>query len=523
MARCYHRYGGDCSSGGANIVAQPGFWGVALPPAVVFKKCPLGYCCTTAPCASFDGCADGSHRHGTLCGACKPGYSAALGSSVCVANSSCRGAGLAFTVVGVCICSFLYALYCLVSSDSFASEVDVTIYWLQMASILLGTSGTLTLVESTVLRMTAHFVSSVTQLKLDSTSDRGGLCLYGGESSVEIAALELFFPVLIAIAIVAIHAAMAKCTRFPACTTQPDDDAYNLRPSLLLHGETEDATTPLPLGRTRRLEPALLKLAFFGLSLFVSSATSLLACVVVEGEEETHRLFIQAELVCYTSSAAYFQIPIFITVVLLSVVLALTACCDLFPVQHTTCRYCAHSVWAHQLRSITSEPFGKGTANWGSVMALHRIALAALSATPWNATTQMLGMALVCAANYHLHLAVQPFIDARMNRLQGELLLALLILAVLQIPACCYSTNANQPADEQADILHQIAVSCAYASLCILALPLAWGAFFVMIPWATRWCVAKVTGTTVARDSAALASERGEEDAGSAIGSTSLF
>ena len=56
-----------------------------------FQHCPNDYCCTSRNCETYDGCAN--HRHGRLCGLCRPGYSEALFSSVCVPDDTCHNNG----------------------------------------------------------------------------------------------------------------------------------------------------------------------------------------------------------------------------------------------------------------------------------------------------------------------------------------------------------------------------------------------------------------------------------------------
>jgi len=83
-------YGGDCSRGGAGIVAQGGFWGRrnAQDGSVTFGPCPVGYCCAGS-CKQFDQCA--GHRTGRLCGACKQGTGEAWFSTQCKPTSQCMG------------------------------------------------------------------------------------------------------------------------------------------------------------------------------------------------------------------------------------------------------------------------------------------------------------------------------------------------------------------------------------------------------------------------------------------------
>jgi len=223
--------------------------------------------------------------------------------------------------------------------------------------------------------------------------------------------------------------------------------------------------------------PALVKLSIFAVVLMIESASKLLACVAVNGEpeskEDTRYLFIQATLPCF-SDETWWQFPLavslvlFVFIMLMPMLVPMVSNRPLSDCLPTTARE-ALIVLHH----IASEPFHKGAANWGCVMTLHRIALAALSAAPGYANVRQLGMACVCLIALHCHLNAKPFIDPRLNMLQNVLLSTLLILSVVNIPTADALTAAIH--FDETNGLSKVSEYCAGASLVILVVPFVWG------------------------------------------------
>ena len=77
-------YGGQCDK---FIRSLPNFWGYRHNQGIEFQLCPKGYCCSSRECDSFDRCA--VDRTDRLCSKCRPGYSEALFSPLCVPNEDC--------------------------------------------------------------------------------------------------------------------------------------------------------------------------------------------------------------------------------------------------------------------------------------------------------------------------------------------------------------------------------------------------------------------------------------------------
>ena len=102
-------YGGQCDG---TLHSKLNYWGYRNHNRVKFYSCLNGYCCTDRQCSKFDQCA--TFKSGTLCGACKNGYSEALFSVKCVPNSQCKDYWM--VVVGLLL-SLVYATFLLFQND----------------------------------------------------------------------------------------------------------------------------------------------------------------------------------------------------------------------------------------------------------------------------------------------------------------------------------------------------------------------------------------------------------------------
>ena len=102
-------YGAQCNGA---LHSKLNYWGYKSRNRVKFYFCPISYCCTSRQCNKFDQCA--TFRSGTLCGACKKGYSEALFSVKCVPNSQCKDYWMLF--VGLLL-SLFYASFLLFQND----------------------------------------------------------------------------------------------------------------------------------------------------------------------------------------------------------------------------------------------------------------------------------------------------------------------------------------------------------------------------------------------------------------------
>ena len=69
------------------VRALPNFWGYKTNASINFAQCPVGYCCNSKDCVSYDSCH--GNRTGTLCGRCLGGMSDSLLGSQCTPNTEC--------------------------------------------------------------------------------------------------------------------------------------------------------------------------------------------------------------------------------------------------------------------------------------------------------------------------------------------------------------------------------------------------------------------------------------------------
>jgi predicted outer membrane repeat protein len=139
--------GTDCSSGGAEIRVKPGYWckkterhmNSQHPTRLLCTPCPDEYCKTDQSLWTVSsGCA--FNRTGILCGECRTGFSAAVGTSECVPNSECnlanRGRWLGVALL-LYICWVLY-LRCHNHTDSIRScFFRSAVYFFQVCPLVL--------------------------------------------------------------------------------------------------------------------------------------------------------------------------------------------------------------------------------------------------------------------------------------------------------------------------------------------------------------------------------------------------
>jgi hypothetical protein len=80
--------GASCTNG--SVTPTPGYWGAGdMQGVVALALCPEDYCCDNAqwPCTGPSSC--GGNREGPLCGDCKQGFAASIGSSECIQAARC--------------------------------------------------------------------------------------------------------------------------------------------------------------------------------------------------------------------------------------------------------------------------------------------------------------------------------------------------------------------------------------------------------------------------------------------------
>ena len=580
-------YGGNCSRGANDIRAQSGFWGTMNeydPGSIEFTACPSGYCCdTTRSCVTYATCV--GHRTGPLCGNCESGYSAAFISTACLENDRCLipvqdPAEMLLTCVVVAMVSFVYALYLYYgSAASFADETNIVLYWAQMSAVVFSTADSYDDVEANALSA-IQFAFSVIRIDVSggSTSSDTGLCLYQGATTVQVLAFNYMTPLLIAFAVIALHKtqqneASRVPTSIPSSTTARWAVICLLAPLILLHmafcatvrevhtafcgtdpesdirqegsqiqietdtfyaalGEDDSTNTSdkdeEPKGddpqETPRLLNALVSLFFLAFSTLVSTTASLVACQNINGMEDP-RLFVQAELKCYTL-ATWWQIPLIFLLALIVMLLLVPPLLEFGYASvseswskvrgemdeqltmsiapgmesqgdsdssqasenqqptdeqlgvHEQCvnvlsttvdsisRMGDSSEIIREMKSVMRAPFRKGCVTWGCILALHRLALVAVSATPWSSTVRLICMLFICITACCIHDIARPFKKSAANTLQSTLLYLLAIVCGLQVPATAIQVVAMEI--QSSNALLEISRVCLWISAMLM-------------------------------------------------------
>ena len=107
-------YGALCT--GNNVMPRPNYWGYWYESKLVFQQCPAGYCCSgseSSTCNVFDHCP--GNRSGTLCGACKEGFSMSILTGACTPDNQCGGDQW-FWLVAL-VMTMIYALWYTLKND----------------------------------------------------------------------------------------------------------------------------------------------------------------------------------------------------------------------------------------------------------------------------------------------------------------------------------------------------------------------------------------------------------------------
>ncbi len=82
-------YGAVCP--GIHLKPKSNFWGYKFEGQIMFRQCPIGFCCSGAPsdpCIDYNTCS--GHRAGKLCGTCSDGYSMSMLSVTCLPETECN-------------------------------------------------------------------------------------------------------------------------------------------------------------------------------------------------------------------------------------------------------------------------------------------------------------------------------------------------------------------------------------------------------------------------------------------------
>ncbi len=107
-------YGALCA--GNNVVPRPNYWGYWYKGKLIFQQCPASYCCSGgkgSPCKEYNSC--NGNRTGTLCGACKTGFSISILTEKCVAYVEC-GKNIWFWFLAI-LATSAYAIWYTLKED----------------------------------------------------------------------------------------------------------------------------------------------------------------------------------------------------------------------------------------------------------------------------------------------------------------------------------------------------------------------------------------------------------------------
>ncbi len=110
-------YGAICT--GNNVMPRPNYWGYWHEGELEFQQCPADYCCSgneDSICSVYNYCA--GNRTGTLCGACREGFSVSILTGECTPDSECGGQWWFWLIAF--LATVAYALWYTLKNDIFA-------------------------------------------------------------------------------------------------------------------------------------------------------------------------------------------------------------------------------------------------------------------------------------------------------------------------------------------------------------------------------------------------------------------
>ncbi len=152
--------GGYCP--GNDLQARPNYWGYRTADGIVFKQCPVGYCCAgTAenPCTSYKGCE--GFREGVLCCCCRAGYSQSILSNNCILDKNCDDTW--FWPVFV-LGAFLYMFWYTCKDMVLAFPVHL---WKKMKGSQANTKQPVNYIEKGYFGILIYFVQATSVMRLD--------------------------------------------------------------------------------------------------------------------------------------------------------------------------------------------------------------------------------------------------------------------------------------------------------------------------------------------------------------------
>jgi hypothetical protein len=457
-------FGGDCTKGGAALEASGGYWGSASANgSVSFILCPSGLCCRGGGCAWDETCSDLFRDNAVpLCGACKAGFSATVGSSTCRKTTDCNDTS--WFVPLFLLLALLWTQAVLLAGASAgggsrmsrAAEVaQLVMYFYQMAPLLP--------VGKTHVDEALSFVAGILNVQLHTPSAHGFACPFPGLTMLQEIALEYVMPALVgAMLLLRYH-----CER----------RARNPKHAL----STGCTAAAHSRSRFAKALPPLVATAFTTLLI---TTFKLLHCVSV-GDERV--IFRAAGFSC----DQWWRAPLFLiaVILLLPVVVTLTAraspavsaWCAARPWQRTT--------WATPLVAKLQAPFVGGCWHWAAMLALQRLVVVGVYTFVGETVSRAVSQVLVMGCSLMLHTASRPFVHPASQHVQTALLVTLTLVAVINAPLATLQTSAVEPLPLSP--MHGIADQLKVAEAVLLVFP---GALFVlMVLAATCLEVAKLS------------------------------
>eukprot|EP00753_Platysulcus_tardus_P002813 PLAT11927.1.p1 GENE.PLAT11927.1~~PLAT11927.1.p1 ORF type:complete len:1443 (-),score=464.96 PLAT11927.1:154-4482(-) len=207
-------YGAVCPGGG-KVDVLPGFWLLEEGDELSSLVCPSGYCCATKEECKVDPCR--GNRVGRLCGTCREGYTAALGTPICRPIAACHSE---FFWPLAIVLPLLYAAWMLFSplgslsvadKHFYASVVKVLFYYYQIARLLVltdpqFTGGGLSVVLFSIFGFRFHFSHpggrhDSPAVQTDNSADYPGECPLPGLSATTDTMLQMAEPVMVMLAL----------------------------------------------------------------------------------------------------------------------------------------------------------------------------------------------------------------------------------------------------------------------------------------------------------------------------------
>ena len=474
--------GANCSR---NIQAKPNFWGYETkenPHRLSFVPCPLNYCQppNSLDQSLYNGCQ--GNRSGWLCGACREGYTATLFSKECRPNSECGDYWFWF-VAGIYVS--LMSLYLIAkppivswvfkgifwfkgpvrnsqisqeTCDNISQETQfdpgylkIIFYFYQVANLLLVATSAGGLLRT-------HFVLPIVGFfnfqQLFPGSGEGLVCPFVG---LEFVSKQLFLASEVFVVI--LFVGLIYLLRLLWCTIRKREPPSN-SPYLA----------------------AVMETLLLGYATFASSSFKLLHCVTVDS---TKRLFFDANIVCYqwwqilliVIVSSFFVPFIFLLgfgsvrlykgemstnhfllaaifplyfLFFLAYKCACMACCSVASNAAESTDDQRQTVRQDPTTRMLCDPFRRpeaernGTLYWESVLIGRRFMLVVIYSLIADPSLRLTFLTIICTFILVHHMKLRPYRDPKANTLETSSLLALVVIATLNLMQASNKTAGSR-------------------------------------------------------------------------------